>query len=94
MASVSHQMLWGRWGSRRFQDRSEARRAAERKSTGGSSPHSIAYLSLEGLMSAVGTEKSHYCSSCYTAEYPVAFPRDEKTYLQLALKLDKEAVTS
>ena len=50
---------------------------------------SVGYLSLEGLMSAVGTGRSGYCSSCYTGHYPVEFPRDEKTYLQLALKLDK-----
>jgi amidophosphoribosyltransferase len=54
---------------------------------------SVAYLSLEGLMTAVGSGRNTYCSSCYTAHYPVEFPRDEKTYLQLALKLDKEAVT-
>ena len=50
---------------------------------------SVAYLSLEGLMSAVGNERGSYCSSCYTGRYPVEFPRDEVTYLQLALKLDK-----
>ncbi len=50
---------------------------------------SVGYLSLEGLMSAVGTGQKGYCSSCYTGIYPVEFPRDEKTYLQLALKLDK-----
>jgi len=50
---------------------------------------SIGYLSLEGLMSAVGSGNSTYCSSCYTGHYPVSFPRDEATYLQLALKLDK-----
>src|SRR5436190_17055441 len=50
---------------------------------------SIGYLSLEGLMSAVGSGNSNYCSSCYTGVYPVSFPQDEKTYLQLALKLDK-----
>jgi amidophosphoribosyltransferase len=54
---------------------------------------SVAYLSLDGLMRAVGEGREHYCSSCYTGHYPVAFPRDEKSYLQLALKLDKEAVT-
>jgi amidophosphoribosyltransferase len=54
---------------------------------------SVAYLSLEGMMSAVGMDSNGYCSSCYTGHYPVAFPRDEKSYLQLALKLDKEAVT-
>jgi amidophosphoribosyltransferase len=51
---------------------------------------SVAYLSLEGLMSAVGSDKTSYCSSCYTGRYPVECPRDETSYLQLALKLDKE----
>ncbi len=51
---------------------------------------SVAYLSLEGLMSAVGTSRGSYCSSCYTGVYPVAIPRDEASYLQLALKLDKK----
>ena len=55
---------------------------------------SVAYLSLEGMMSAVGSENGSYCSSCYTGQYPVAFPRDEKTYLQLALKVDKEPATT
>lgn len=55
---------------------------------------SIEYLSLEGLMSAVGEGREGYCSSCYTGRYPVAFPRDEKSYLQLALKLDKEIVAN
>lgn len=53
---------------------------------------SVAYLSLEGLMAAVGEGSGHYCSSCYTGQYPVAFPRDERSYLQLALKLDREPV--
>jgi amidophosphoribosyltransferase len=47
---------------------------------------SLAYLSLEGLRSAVGAEQKSYCTSCYTGIYPVAFPRDEHAYLQLALK--------
>jgi amidophosphoribosyltransferase len=57
---------------------------------------SLGYLSHEGLMAAVGSGNAGYCSSCYTGNYPVAIPRDEKTYLQLALKLDKdkEPVTS
>jgi amidophosphoribosyltransferase len=55
---------------------------------------SVAYLSLEGLMSAVGDGGGGYCSSCYTGQYPVAFPRDEKSALQLALKLDKEPVAN
>ena len=48
---------------------------------------SLSYLSLDGLLGAVGQKRGSYCSSCYTGEYPVEFPRDEKAYLQLALKL-------
>ncbi len=48
---------------------------------------SLGYLSLDGLLDAVGPTRASYCTSCYTAEYPVAFPRNEAAYLQLALKL-------
>jgi amidophosphoribosyltransferase len=55
---------------------------------------SVAYLSLEGLLSAVGSERTSYCSSCYTGRYPVQIPCDEAGYLQLTLKMDKsEPVT-
>ena len=47
---------------------------------------SLAYLSLDGLKTAIGPEQNSYCTSCYTGVYPVAFPRDEQAYLQLALK--------
>ena len=47
---------------------------------------SVAYLSLGGLRQAVGENQGAYCTSCYTGVYPVAFPRDERAYLQLALK--------
>ena len=53
---------------------------------------SVGYLSLEGMLSAVGTRRSSYCTSCYTGQYPVAFPRNEAAYLQLALKLDTDGV--
>jgi amidophosphoribosyltransferase len=49
---------------------------------------SLAYMSLEGLLSAVGPDRGSYCSSCYTGRYPVACPVDETSYLQLTLKLD------
>jgi amidophosphoribosyltransferase len=52
---------------------------------------SVAYLSLDGLTGAVPEGRSRYCTSCYTGVYPVAFPRDEAAYLQLALKLNGEA---
>jgi amidophosphoribosyltransferase len=51
---------------------------------------SLAYLSLEGLTSAVKGGRSKYCTSCYTGSYPVEFPHDEAAYLQLALKLNPE----
>jgi amidophosphoribosyltransferase len=55
---------------------------------------SVGYLSLDGLTTAVGVGHNNYCTSCYTGHYPVECPRDEKAYLQLALKLEKEAVTN
>jgi amidophosphoribosyltransferase len=48
---------------------------------------SLGYLSLDGMLSAVGDARSSYCTSCYTGNYPVAVPQDEAAYLQLALKL-------
>jgi amidophosphoribosyltransferase len=53
---------------------------------------SVGYLSLEGLLSSVGTKRTAYCTSCYTGQYPVAFPQNEAAYLQLALKLDTDVV--
>jgi amidophosphoribosyltransferase len=47
---------------------------------------SLAYLSLDGMRKAVGDQQNSYCTSCYTGVYPVAFPRNEQAYLQLALK--------
>jgi amidophosphoribosyltransferase len=46
----------------------------------------LGYLSLDGLRAAVGSGQKSYCTSCYTGEYPVAFPRDQQAYLQLSLK--------
>jgi amidophosphoribosyltransferase len=54
---------------------------------------SVAYLSLEGMTGAVKGGRSQYCTSCYTGVYPVAFPRDEAAYLQLALKLNSDQTT-
>src|SRR5215213_9598255 len=51
----------------------------------------LSYLSLDGLMRGVGDGSKSYCTSCYTGVYPVAFPRNEKAYLQLTLKrVDEE----
>jgi amidophosphoribosyltransferase len=51
---------------------------------------SVAYLTVDGLLSAVGSDRPSYCTSCYTGIYPVDFPRDQASYLQLVLKLDKD----
>ncbi|MFM8534181.1 MAG: amidophosphoribosyltransferase, partial [Acidimicrobiia bacterium] len=48
----------------------------------------LGYLSLGGLLSSVQSKSHSYCTSCYTGNYPVAFPRDESGYLQLSLKMD------
>ncbi|MEI6668121.1 MAG: amidophosphoribosyltransferase [Acidobacteriota bacterium] len=50
---------------------------------------SLKYLSYEGLLLSVNSDRDHYCTSCYTGSYPVPFPRDEVAYLQLPLGLDK-----
>ena len=55
---------------------------------------SVSYLSLDGLTGAVPEGRSRYCTSCYTGVYPVAFPRDEAAYLQLALKLNGDSTTA
>jgi amidophosphoribosyltransferase len=54
---------------------------------------SVSYLSLDGLTGAVEGGRTKYCTSCYTGVYPIAFPRDESAYLQLALKLNAEPVS-
>src|SRR5260370_23919062 len=51
---------------------------------------SVAYLSLEGLLTSVGEGRRSYCTSCYTGQYPVEGPRDEVPYLQLPPKPDKQ----
>ena len=43
---------------------------------------------MPGMLGAVAPSQRSYCTSCYTGTYPVEFPRDSHSYLQLALKLD------
>ena len=51
----------------------------------------IGYLSLGGLLSSVKAKSASYCTSCYTGNYPVAFPRDESAYLQLVAEDRRQA---
>lgn len=53
---------------------------------------SLRYLSLDGLLQAVNSHRDRYCTSCYTGQYPVPFPRDEAQYLQLPLAMDVRRV--
>ena len=53
---------------------------------------SVGYLSLEGLLTAVGAGGRATARRATPASIRSTFPRDEKSYLQLALKLDKEAI--
>jgi amidophosphoribosyltransferase len=48
---------------------------------------SLRYLSLAGLLAAVSSHRGDYCTSCYTGLYPVPFPKDQVSQLQLSLKL-------
>jgi len=34
---------------------------------------SLAYLSLRGLMRAVGDKGNEFCTACYTGQYPIDF---------------------
>ncbi|HKY31429.1 MAG TPA: amidophosphoribosyltransferase [Candidatus Polarisedimenticolia bacterium] len=43
---------------------------------------SLAYLSLEGMMRAVGASEG-FCTACYTNKYPIEFPREK--VLQIGL---------
>ncbi len=44
---------------------------------------SLAYLTLEGMLEAVGGSEDGFCTACYTNKYPIEFPRDPTTQLAL-----------
>jgi len=44
---------------------------------------SLGYLSLEGMLNVAPGQASHYCSACFTDQYPISFTRAEQ--LQLGL---------
>ncbi|OQX90373.1 MAG: amidophosphoribosyltransferase, partial [Candidatus Coatesbacteria bacterium 4484_99] len=37
---------------------------------------SLRYLSLDGLMKAVGTKRGKHCIACFTGDYPVPIPEE------------------
>jgi amidophosphoribosyltransferase len=44
---------------------------------------SLGYLSLEGMLKAVGGDESRFCHACFTGAYEVGFPRDDRAQLAL-----------
>ncbi|HXV60777.1 MAG TPA: amidophosphoribosyltransferase [Vicinamibacteria bacterium] len=48
---------------------------------------SLGYLSHEGLLSAVETDRDRYCSACFSGNYPLALPEEGKDQLKLFEKV-------
>jgi amidophosphoribosyltransferase len=47
---------------------------------------SIAYLSLEGMFSAIGVSGDELCSACLTGEYPTSIPLEASTRVTVGLR--------
>jgi amidophosphoribosyltransferase len=48
---------------------------------------SLYYLSLDGMLAGMNSHRSQFCTSCYTGNYPVPFPKEQAAALQLPLRL-------
>ena len=44
---------------------------------------SLAYLSLQGLMQTVSPDGQHFCTACFTGDYPAGSPAEELLQLEL-----------
>ena len=44
---------------------------------------SLGYLSLEGMLEAIRTPGDEFCTACYTEEYPIEFPEQQESQLDL-----------
>jgi amidophosphoribosyltransferase len=42
---------------------------------------SLGFISLEGLLGAVQGSKAHYCTACYSGQYPLPFGREASKYI-------------
>jgi amidophosphoribosyltransferase len=51
----------------------------------------LGYLSIEGMLSAVGNNRNEFCKSCFTTKYPVDYPDEEERQLALFDKGDEES---
>ena len=52
---------------------------------------SLKYLTIDGLVKAIGEPKDKFCCACFNGEYPVEIPEDLKLYEQL---IDREKEVS
>jgi glutamine phosphoribosylpyrophosphate amidotransferase len=43
----------------------------------------VGYLSLEGMLKAVGGGDGRFCHACFSGEYEVGFPREDTSQLAL-----------
>ena len=50
---------------------------------------SLGYLSLEGMLQAMGTDKSAACTACWTLEHPEVIPAAEAQQLRLFERVKK-----
>jgi amidophosphoribosyltransferase len=44
---------------------------------------SLAYLSLNGLLQTVSPDRQHFCTACFTGDYPAGSPSEELLQLEL-----------
>ena len=44
---------------------------------------SLAYLSLDGMLKAIRGDDEEFCTACYTNDYPIRFPEQQDTQLDL-----------
>lgn len=53
---------------------------------------SLAYLSLDGMLSTVEENRDDFCTACFTGNYPIEFPYDDVSQLRLFESRDKRVV--
>jgi len=41
---------------------------------------SLAYVSLDALIAATGSEKESFCRACFDGEYPIEIPADASKF--------------
>jgi len=44
---------------------------------------SLAFLSLDGMLQAMRGDTDTFCTACYTGDYPIRFPEDQRSQLEL-----------